>query len=248
MPLGILFLTPKQEKSPQFRVLGNVLRRSRGLSMKIFAISDIHGALKPLELTSEHIKEADLVTISGDISKKGSRQEALEVLGVIEKLNKNILAVHGNMDREEVSDLLEEKGYGLHGDGKVFGGIGFFGVGGSSKTPMNTRCEYTEEQISAFMAAGYGKLKHVSLSVLISHSPPHGTCDRTFWGTRAGSKSVARFIRDHAIALCIAGHIHEASGVEKLDRTIVANPGSLKSGRFLSIEIGDTINVAPKRV
>jgi len=216
--------------------------------MKIFAISDIHGALKPIELASDYIKNSDLIIISGDISKHGTREDAFAVIQTIENLNKNILAVHGNMDKKEVIDLLEERGYNLHANGKVVDGIGFFGVGGSSKTLLNTRCEYSEEEIHEFVTEGFNKIKDVKTAVLISHTPPRGTRDRSFWGLRGGSKSVAQFLHDHAIHLCIVGHIHEANGVEMLNRTIVANPGSFKSGKFFSIEIGTDIRIDAGRV
>jgi Icc-related predicted phosphoesterase len=216
--------------------------------MKIFAISDIHGALKPIERALDTIEKADLVTISGDISKSGTKADARTVLELIESRNRNILAVHGNMDYKEVIDLLEEKGYNLHADGKVIDGIGFFGVGGSNITPMNTRCEYTEDEIDAFINQGYEKIKGQKTVVLISHVPPHGFRDRSFFGIRGGSKRIARFIRDHAIQLCLSGHIHEADGVEVLNSTIVANPGSFKRGKFFSIEIGDKIQVNVGRI
>lgn len=224
--------------------------RSRPLeaAMKIFAISDIHGALKPIELASRHIQQADVVTISGDISKRGTREDALSVIGAIESLNKNILAVHGNWDKSEVNELLEEKGYSLHANGKIIDGVGFFGVGGSSKTPMNTPTEYSEEQIDTFIRTGFQKIEDTKTAILISHTPPYGTRDKSFFGLRGGSRRIAQFLGDHPIALAIVGHIHEADGVEILNRTIVANPGSFKSGKFLSIDIGTEIHIERGKV
>jgi len=216
--------------------------------MKIFAISDIHGALKPIEHALDTIEKADLITISGDISKSGTKEDARAVLELIESRNRNILAVHGNMDYKEVKDLLEEKGYNLHADGKIVDGIGFFGVGGSNITPMNTRCEYSEDELDAYVHQGYEKIRGQKTAVLISHVPPHGFRDRSFFGVRGGSKTIAQFVRDHTIRLCLSGHIHEANGIEILNGTIVANPGSFKSGKFFSIEIGDEIHIDAGRV
>ena len=216
--------------------------------MKIFAISDIHGALKPIELASDHIKRSDLIVISGDISKSGTREDADVVIKTIEAFNNNILAVHGNMDKKEVKDFLKEKGYGIHADGKTINEIGFFGVGGSSRTPMNTRSEYGEDEIREFLNIGYKKIRDAKTIILISHTPPRGTRDRSFWGLRGGSKSIRQFLDNNKIHLCLVGHIHEASGVETLNSVIVANPGSFKSGRYLSINIGDQIIIEPGRV
>jgi predicted phosphodiesterase len=41
--------------------------------MKLFAISDIHGATKPIDKAAPLIREADWVVISGDIRKYGQR-------------------------------------------------------------------------------------------------------------------------------------------------------------------------------
>ena len=99
--------------------------------MKLFAISDIHGATKPIDKAAALIREADWVVISGDITRAKTRTEAADVIACLEQYSTRILAVHGNWDRLEVKDFLEEKGYSLHGKGRIIGGIGFFGMGGS---------------------------------------------------------------------------------------------------------------------
>ncbi len=216
--------------------------------MKIFAISDIHGFTKAIDQTANLIKNSDIVIICGDITKNGSKSEAAEVLNHIEIHNKNILAVHGNIDKKEVIELLEEKGYSIHGTCRVINGIAFFGVGGSSPTPMNTPTEYSEKKIMKLLDDGYNKINGEDTTVLVSHTPPRGTRDRTFIGLRGGSKSIKKFLTMNQVDLCLSGHIHEASGVENLGNSIVANSGSFKRGRYLSIEIGDNININRKKV
>ncbi|MDY6935072.1 MAG: metallophosphoesterase family protein [Spirochaetota bacterium] len=211
--------------------------------MKIFAISDVHSCTKAFESASELMYDSDIIIISGDLTKKGTRKEALEVLSHIERHNNNIIAVHGNIDRSEVMDILEEKGYNLHERGRVIKGIGFFGVGGSSPTPINTPTEYSEEKIMEFLKKGYDVVKDTNTTILVTHAPPRWTRDRTFMGLRGGSKSVNKFMRKNPIDLCIAGHIHEADGVENLDFGIVANPGSFKRGKFLTIDIDESISI-----
>ena len=113
---------------------------------------------------------------------------------------------------------------------------------------MNTATEYSEEKIMEVLQDGFDKVNGANTTILVSHAPPRGTRDRTFIGLRGGSKSIKSFIENNQVDLCLAGHIHEANGVEQLDTSIVANSGSFKRGRYLSIEIGDNINVSPGRI
>ncbi|MDQ5986099.1 MAG: hypothetical protein CSYNP_01817 [Syntrophus sp. SKADARSKE-3] len=159
--------------------------------MKLFSISDIHGATKPIEKAAPIIREADWVVIAGDITRNKTRAEAADVIACLEQYSTRILAVHGNWDRLEVMDFLDEKGYGLHGKGRMLDGVGFFGLGGSSPTPMKTATEYTEEEIAVILRNGYEQVRQASQVVLVSHVPPRGVRDRSFLGLRGGSRSVA---------------------------------------------------------
>ena len=215
--------------------------------MKLFAISDIHGATKPIDKAAALIREADWVVISGDITRAKTRTEAADVIACLEQYSTRILAVHGNWDRLEVKDFLEEKGYSLHGKGRIIDGIGFFGMGGSSPTPLKTATEYTEKEIALTLQAGYEQVRGASPIVLISHVPPRGVRDRSFLGLRGGSHSVKAFLETNPVNLCLCGHIHEAAGIERFCSTLVANSGSFKKGHYLSIEIGRDIVVTRGR-
>lgn len=216
--------------------------------MKILAISDIHCNTKAFAKMSLPITNSDLIIISGDLTRSGSAAEALDVLSYIERYNRNILAVHGNIDRLEVLNVLEDKGYNIHGKCKIINDIAFFGVGGSSPTPVNTATEYTESEIADFLKRGYEKISNSIKNILITHAPPKGIRDRTFLGLRGGSRSIKEFLKNHSIDLCLSGHIHEAYGIEKFNSTIVANPGSFKKGKYLSIEINSDIKITHYRV
>lgn len=216
--------------------------------MRLFVVSDIHGAKEPLEAAAPLLMAADWVVIAGDITRGKTRAEAAEIIACIERYSNRILAVHGNWDRPEVKDLLEEKGYSLHATGRVLDGVGFFGLGGSSPTPMNTATEYTEEEIGVFLRKGYEQVRQASRIVLISHVPPRGVRDRSFIGLRGGSRSLAAFLATNQVALCLCGHIHEAAGIERFHDTLVANAGSFKKGHYLSVEIGPDLKVARGRI
>lgn len=216
--------------------------------MKLFVISDIHGATKPIEKAAPLIREADWIIISGDITHTKTRAEAADIVACLEQYSTRILAVHGNWDRLEVKDFLEEKGYSLHGKGRMLEDIGFFGMGGSSPTPVKTSTTYTEKEIAITLRTGYEQVRQASQVVLISHVPPRGVRDRSFIGLRGGSHSVKAFLEINPVALCLCGHIHEASGIERFQSTLVANSGSFKKGRYLSIEIGHDLVAIPGRV
>jgi Icc-related predicted phosphoesterase len=207
--------------------------------MKLFAISDIHGATKPINEAASLIREADWVVIAGDITRSKTRAEAAEVIACIEQYSKNILAVHGNW---------EEKGYSLHAQSRVIDGIGFLGLGGSSPTPIHTATEYSEQEIALALQTGYAEIKGASQVVLVSHVPPRGVRDRSFIGLRGGSRSVKEFLELNPVNLCLCGHIHEASGVEYFGGTLVANSGSFKKGRYLTVETGPDIVATPGKV
>lgn len=214
-----------------------------GQIMKLVAISDIHGEKKYFDAAAELIKAADMVVLCGDISKDGNRRSAEEVLACIERYSTRIIGVHGNWDRDEVRTCLEKRGYSLHARGRIVDGTGFFGVGGSCQTPMNTVSEYTEEEINEFLAAGYSQITGASRSILITHAPPHRVRDRTFIGLRGGSKAVRDFLETNKIDLCLTGHIHEAHGIEQLGACMVVNSGSFKKGRYSIIDIGSTLTI-----
>ena len=216
--------------------------------MKLFAISDIHGALQPIDAAAHLIRQADGVIIAGDITRTKTRAEAADVLACLEQYSTSILAVHGNWDRLEVFDLLEEKGYSLHGKGKMIDDIGFFGAGGSTPTPMRTATEYAEQDMAQTLETGFEQVSQAAYTVLISHTPPRGVRDRSFLGLRGGSHSVRKFLEKNPVSLCLCGHIHEAVGIESLSNTLVANSGSFKKGRYVTIEIGSGLRAIPGRV
>jgi putative phosphoesterase len=211
--------------------------------MKIFAVGDIHGEIKYFDTASELIRSADLVVLCGDLTRRGGRADAERVISQIERYTSSIIAVHGNWDRDEVRTFLEGRGYSVHGRGKIVEGIGFFGVGGSSQTPMNTVSEYTEDEISEFLHVGHRNIAGAGKKVLVSHVPPRKVRDRTFIGLRGGSRAVRDFIDNNSVDLCLVGHIHEAHGEERVKNSIVVNSGSFKKGRYSLIEMGSSITL-----
>lgn len=215
--------------------------------MKIIVISDIHGDISFLEAAKDEISSADLVIIAGDLSSRGDSSEAVAVIDAVESINNAVLAVHGNWDGKEVTAMLEERGYSLHGRGCLVGSTGFFGVGGSNKTPMNTPTEYSEDELRLFLQEGYSQVSSAERIVLVSHTPPRKTRDRTFIGLRGGSQGVRDFCEENRVDLCLCGHIHEAAGIEHLGGCLVGNPGSFKKGKYIIVEMDTEVRLRQGR-
>ena len=207
--------------------------------MRIIAFGDVHMELGDLQKIPA-IDSADLVLITGDFSNYGGRPEVKSILDQVLSVNKNLLALHGNMDKKEAGDYLDELDISLHGQGRIINGIGIFGVGGSNVTPFNTPSEYSEEELAAFIVAGYEQVKEAKHLVLVSHTPPFNTkTDLIGAGVHVGSTAVRSFIEDKQPAFCLTGHIHEARADDKIGRTLIVNPGMIKDGWWIEVNIDE---------
>jgi len=78
-------------------------------------------------------------------------------------------------------------------------------------------------------------------SVLVSHSPPHGTqCDLTASRQHVGSRAVRAFVEREQPALVLSGHIHESPRVssayhDRIGDTAVVNPGQFGTSRLCGV-------------
>jgi Icc-related predicted phosphoesterase len=78
--------------------------------------------------------------------------------------------------------------------------------------------------------------------ILVTHSPPYGFLDKLDGLPNIGSKEIRKGIQKTAPKLVLCGHFHELFGIEKLDDTIIFNPGAIKDSRYGVIYLkGDKI-------
>lgn len=204
--------------------------------MNIMAFGDIHEYLHALEPLSEALRQADLILISGDITRWRGPEAATKVLQAIGAYNRHILAQIGNTDCWETNHYLDHLGINLHGQGHRFGDLGIFGVGGSNPTPFCTPSEFSEAEIAATLKAGYETIQDLPRKILVAHCPPYQTAvDRLYNGSHVGSISVRHFIETYQPDICISGHIHEAPGEDRIGRTLLLNPGMLAQGGYISL-------------
>jgi len=182
------------------------------------------------------INSADFIIITGDITNYGFKPDAEAVLNRLLAVNSSILGVAGNLDQPDVARYLEDIGISLHGSGRLVDGLGIMGMGGSNYTPFNTPYEFSEQELAAFLAAGFARIADAKDFLLVSHTPPVQTnTDRLANGNHVGSRAVRAFIEEKQPLLCLTGHIHESRGQDNIGRTLVLNPGMLKDGGYIEI-------------
>jgi Icc-related predicted phosphoesterase len=196
--------------------------------VRLLAFSDLHRDLGQAADLVERSEQADVVVGAGDFASiHDGLEETIDALGAIEC---PALLVPGNNETEAA---LRSASAGwssatvLHGEGTEIDGLTFFGLGaGVPVTPWDWSFDLTEEE-AAEMLAPLGPD-----AVLISHSPPHGHCDRDSSGRSLGSRAVLEAAQSKQPKLLVCGHVHESWGAEsEIGPTRVLNLGP--AGRLL---------------
>lgn len=203
--------------------------------MRIIAFGDVHLQLGNFR-NIPGINSADLILITGDFTNYGNRPDAKKIIEAIMPVNKNTLALPGNLDKKDVADYLVEQGVSLHGSGRIINNIGLFGVGGSNRTPFHTPLEFNEKELATLAAAGHQLVLDATFHILVSHPPPFRTkTDKIASGSHVGSSAIRAFIEQTQPDLCICGHIHEAMARDRIGRTMIFNPGMIKNGGWVEV-------------
>lgn len=209
--------------------------------MKILAISDIHGAEENLDKLDSQFKEADIVLCAGDFSKFGDEETGLPVLLHLCKKHDSIFSVIGNCDNEQLLGDLEDHDICVQKSFVNYEGLVFGGSGGGSKFTMTTPYERTDEELSSDLdilrkeGDDSGEWNNL---IVIMHNPPKDTkCDTISGGIHVGSPLLRKFIEDFQPLIVLTGHIHESSGIDKIGKSTVINPGALAEGKYAWLEI-----------
>jgi hypothetical protein len=214
--------------------------------MIIVGLTDIHGHIKALSELLPKLPKADVLLLAGDLTHFGGKDDAAEVLKVLQQYNARIFAIPGNCDRPEVGQYLEEAGVSLHGNCVNADKVTFLGLGGSLPCPGRTPNELSEDEFEKMLQLCRHDIKADAPVVLLTHHPPYGTkADLVATGRHVGSTSIRRFIDDVKPAVCVCGHIHEARSEDKAGQTIVLNPGPAGQGFYVYVEI-DTEQFGPE--
>ncbi|MEE9575276.1 MAG: metallophosphoesterase [Gammaproteobacteria bacterium] len=199
---------------------------------------DIHEDLSLLDDVPD-LEAADGVIISGDITNRGGKRRAAELLESICKINPNIYAQIGNMDHAEITSYLDKKGWNIHARGRqLTQSVGIMGVGYSTPTPFMTPSEVSNAKLAQWINEGYKEVKDLQKLIFVAHDPPFGSkAARLSRGENVGNMAVLEFIKRVQPDICLTGHIHEAESEDYIGRTKVINPGMFSMGGYALIQL-----------
>jgi Icc-related predicted phosphoesterase len=169
-----------------------------------------------------------------------------EFLKFFETMELPLFLIPGNMDApvERFSEYVVHRYRQspfvrvVHDELHEFQEFKFVGFGGqlapTGAEAFFVRCYLEEEAIDSMKPLletnDSGKL------VLLFHNPPEGEVGNDE-GTQKGSRAVNRIIEMLKPAYVFCGHAHKARAIEKVDDTIVINPGALKDGCYAVVDI-----------
>jgi len=158
---------------------------------------------------------------------------------------KRLMFMLGNDDPPPLARLLDAAPWGEHDEGKVLwldDEHEMISWGFANRTPWNSYREQDEPDLRAALDRMAAGLAHPERAVVNVHVPPYGTqlddapvLDADLKVQQvlgqvsmapAGSTAVCDFLTERQPLLGLHGHIHEASGIRRIGRTIAINPGS----------------------
>jgi Icc-related predicted phosphoesterase len=151
----------------------------------------------------------------------------------------------GNDDPWQLRQLLDVAPWGTHCEGKVVhldDEHEMISWGFANTTPWHTYREETEEQLATSYHAMTAQLEHPERAVFNLHPPPFQTqlddapaldADLRVKATLGqvqtapvGSTAVREVLVEAEPLLGLHGHIHESTGIRRLGRSVIINPGS----------------------
>jgi len=214
--------------------------------MKLLVTADFHGSIEAACTVSAKAKQlgVDIITICGDITHFGTVKDAERILAPLIALKLPTLYVPGNCDPAQLAEVQIAGAFNLHGQCKNFNHVSFIGVGGAPASPYYSWFELSETQITNTLEQSVSGCSTNRWLVVISHSPPRDTAvDLASSGDHAGSTSIRAFIEDKKPSVVFCGHIHEATGIDRIGNTIVVNSGSARHGKCAVADLNDRIEV-----
>jgi Icc-related predicted phosphoesterase len=151
----------------------------------------------------------------------------------------------GNDDPVELRELLDRAPFGTQAEGRVLaidGDHELVSWGYSNLTPWNSHREQTEQQLDESIREVLAGARDPRRVILNVHVPPYGSgldeapvLDENLRVVQVlgqvkfaavGSTAVRAIEEELQPLLGLHGHIHEASGIKRIGRTLAINPGS----------------------
>lgn len=185
-----------------------------------------------------------------DIATENMRVQYMRFKELFDAMGTPVLIVPGNYDSHCMMQFFETEN--IHLQTTTIGRLQFAGYGGANVIPAHIPEDLLfifddEDMITGNSSGPYTFLSSQRPDVAIVHTPPYGCCDKVGAGMNmmadgtggdghAGSLGIRKYVLEYQPQIVIAGHIHEAVGVEKLRESYVINPGNL--GRFYTRNYG----------
>ncbi len=215
--------------------------------MRFLALSDIHNSVKRFRGILESQKPYDGILIAGDLTTHGTVADIRDIFADINTYSLFVFCVAGNMDSVDIDQELLRLGYGIHSTGVIVNSIGICGVSAAPWSILHTPYEVGEEEIFKNLKKGWSSIENAQWKIILSHTPPRGTTvDKVRFGAHVGSTALRSFIEEYQPNLVVCGHIHEASGVDRINNTLILNCGSVADGKFSIVEIDKEIRIEQK--
>jgi uncharacterized protein len=212
--------------------------------MTFLVISDLHGNIPVLDKLDSEFKASDAVLFAGDFAEFGHTETGKPALEALCKKHETIFSVIGNCDEPDFLEEIEKQDISVENTLVYHDGLCFAGSGGGSKFTGTTPNERTDEELLSDLdiventeegGGGNGSWNNL---ILIMHNPPKDTkCDAVNPTVHVGSPLLRKFIEDKAPLAVITGHIHESAAVDKINNTVVINPGPLAAGCYAVMEV-----------
>lgn len=211
--------------------------------MRFLVISDLHGNIPMLNKLDDEFKAADAVLFAGDFAEVGHTETGKPAMEALCKKHELIFSVIGNCDEPSFLEELEKQDISVENTLVYHDGLYFAGSGGGSKFTGTTPNERTDEELLADFdivgntKEGADKSGRWDSLILIMHNPPKDTkCDEVSPSVHVGSPLLRKFIEDKKPLAVITGHIHEAAAIDKINDTVIINPGPLAGGCYAVME------------
>jgi Icc-related predicted phosphoesterase len=214
--------------------------------MKLLVVSDFHGSIEASHKTAAKAQktEADVIVVCGDITHFGSVEDAERILAPLTALGLPVLFVAGNCDPSQLAEAQINGAVNLHEQCHRLDKVSFMGLGAAPSSRFYSWFEMPEAKIMSALVQTADRCSEGRLLVVVSHTPPKGTkVDLAFSKIHAGSASLRTFIEKRKPSLVFCGHIHEAKGVDRMDDTIIVNPGPVRHGNCAIADLDDKIEV-----
>lgn len=155
----------------------------------------------------------------------------------LNEFGKPIVIIPGNMDApiERYNKAVKEFDsiHNVHLSYWEYGGLMFFGYGGEIDSEEEKDLVFISPGKEVLETMKEMKIPKSQNQIFVFHMPPNSKIDfdpKTC--KHIGSPTVNKIIEEYQPLFFFCGHAHASPGQDKIENTIIVNPGALKNGRY----------------